>query len=369
MKTNLIIDGNWLLMSRFFSNHDEFLKELPEDMLEDAKDNLKDFLAQSIVGQINKMENLVDNIVLVCDGGSWRNKIEKPEFLKDEEYKGTRVREETIAWDYVFKALEELKMNFDELGITATKEYGIEGDDWIWYWTKKLNTFGENCIIWSTDGDLKQLICKNQNGTWTVHFNEQYGLTLPEEFNNEDIDNFLMNMGNSDPILEVLSSLSQKPTKYINPDDIVMEKIMCGDSGDNVKAILRVESKGRTYKYTPKMWGELKESLEIHSLEDFFAKVDDIVNSLVNNPPKKFATVERDFSKLNEHLRYNERLVFLNYLEYPQEVLDKMYKYNAKYPGLDYIRDNFKALSGNKDDSIEDIFEGVEVNNDSEMPF
>ena len=369
MKTNLIIDGNWLLMSRFFSNHDEFLKELPDDMLEDAKNNLKEFLAQSIVGQINKMENLVDNIILVCDGGSWRNKVEKPEFLKDEEYKGTRVREEDIAWDYVFKALEELKESFDELGITATKEYGIEGDDWVWYWTKKLNDANENCIIWSTDGDLKQLICKNNNGTWTVHFNEQYGLTLPEEFNNEDLDNFLMNMGNSDTIIEVLSSLSQKPTKYINPDDVVMEKIMCGDSGDNVKPLLRVTSGARTYKYTPKMWNELKEKLEIRSLREFFERQTEILDSLVTNPPKKFNSVERIYDNLLEHFLYNERLVYLNAAQYPQEIIDKMCQYEIKEPGLDYIKNNFKALAGNSDSSIEDIFEGIDSNNVTDMPF
>ena len=43
-------------------------------------------------------------------------------------------------------------------GIVVSNHSSIEGDDWIWYWSRRLNEEGTSCIIWSSDNDLKQLV-------------------------------------------------------------------------------------------------------------------------------------------------------------------------------------------------------------------
>ena len=84
-KLTLIIDGNWLFLSRMsilvnkFPNERDMMKELKLLMIKSINVVLRTF-------------PLIDNIIFVADGGSWRNKIEIPDFLKSEgiEYKGHR---------------------------------------------------------------------------------------------------------------------------------------------------------------------------------------------------------------------------------------------------------------------------------------
>lgn len=81
----LIIDGNWLLMSRLsilrmrIKDEDTLVKEVKLMMIKSINKLLRD------IPQI-------DNVIFVADGGSWRNKISIPEFLKKDHitYKGNR---------------------------------------------------------------------------------------------------------------------------------------------------------------------------------------------------------------------------------------------------------------------------------------
>ena len=70
-KLTLLIDGNWLMMSRMAMYIDEFEKKNPTEQKNKAKNNLKDFMAKSINVIINRFKD-IDNIILLSDGGSWR---------------------------------------------------------------------------------------------------------------------------------------------------------------------------------------------------------------------------------------------------------------------------------------------------------
>ena len=95
-KLTLLIDGNWLLMSRLsvlqnrYSDDDKLCKDLKLMMIRSINIVLKQFTE-------------IDNIIFVSDGGSWRNKIPVPTFLQ-EEYKGNRERSDDIDWDLIFGA-------------------------------------------------------------------------------------------------------------------------------------------------------------------------------------------------------------------------------------------------------------------------
>ena len=102
-KLTLIVDGNWLLMSRLavmngrYPNMNELLRELKLLMVRSTNLVLKTF-------------PMIDNIIFVADGGSWRNNIEEiPVFLKNEgiEYKGNRTHSLDIDWDAVFADYEQ----------------------------------------------------------------------------------------------------------------------------------------------------------------------------------------------------------------------------------------------------------------------
>ena len=90
-KLTLIVDGNWLMMSRMASFIKLFDKSQPEIVKKNASKNLEEQMAKSIGIILNKFKE-IDNVVLVADGGSWRKKLAIPKILLSEEttYKGNR---------------------------------------------------------------------------------------------------------------------------------------------------------------------------------------------------------------------------------------------------------------------------------------
>jgi hypothetical protein len=354
----LIIDGNWLLMSRLGIKMGDFSKSLAPEYLEQAKNDIIDFVAQSINKIISYWGSHIDNIMMVQDGGSWRRKLPKPSIIH-EEYKGNRMASEDVAWDYVWDALKTICQNFKTNNITCVTEKLIEGDDWCWYWSKYLNHVGTNCIIWSTDADLKQLIQQDPTtGAWTVWFNDKSGLFLPESMQKTDMD-ILMNFDTVDPSINEICRRTGKYT-YINPDDIIMSKVVCGDHGDNIKALIRVShvtKKGKTItnNVSEKEWSKIKNELNIHSIEDFKRNKVQIIKALRAIPRLHDCPYTMD--NLLEMFDYNMNLVRLDKEQIPREYQLAMNKHKNEYmiTDLDFLRNNYKVLATHTE-PVEQLF-------------
>ena len=141
-RLTLIIDGNWLLMSRLavivgrYSDMQTLTKELNLLMIRSINLVLKTF-------------PVIDNIIFVADGGSWRNSdLNIPEFLQNEgiKYKGNRTHalSEDIDWDELFKGYELFLQTLKEYNINVSKEESVEGDDWCYWWSTLLNSQNTN---------------------------------------------------------------------------------------------------------------------------------------------------------------------------------------------------------------------------------
>ena len=128
-KCSLIIDGNWLLMSRLSVLNNRFKTE--KELCQELK-----LLMLKSIDVVLRQFPIIDNIIFVSDGGSWRNKIEIPQFLQLEgvEYKGNREKSDDINWDLIFAEFEDFMSVLSTTGITVCREQYIEGDDWCWYW-------------------------------------------------------------------------------------------------------------------------------------------------------------------------------------------------------------------------------------------
>lgn len=357
----LIIDGNWLLMSRLGMMMGDFAKTLPPDQLEMAKNDIIDFIAQSVNKIVNYWGPRIDNIMMVQDGGSWRKTITKPA-LNDEEYKGNRVANEDVAWNYVWDALKTICQNFKTNKITCVHEKNIEGDDWCWYWSKYLNHVGTNCIIWTSDADLKQLVQKDPTtNAWTVWFNDRTGLVLPNSLGHNDMD-ILMNFDAIDPFLEDILHRCQI-AKYINPDDVVMSKVICGDSGDNIKALIRVKHKTKkgkfiTKKVSEKEWNQVKESLGIETIADFKKNKENIIKELCSIP--RLAGCESGMGELIEMFDYNMTMVRLDKEQIPRVYQLAMNTHKDDYiiTDLDFLRNNYKVLAAHTE-PVETLFDDL----------
>lgn len=310
-KLTLLIDGNWLMMSRLsvlqarYSDDEKLCKDLKLLMTRSISIVLKQFPE-------------IDNIIFISDGGSWRNKIEIPTFLQAEgiEYKGNRERSEDINWEMIFKAYEDLMQKMKMAGITICKEQNLEGDDWMWWWSTKLNSEGTNCIIWSKDKDLTQLVNVNKDSCFTVCWNKDSGI-ITEHKDEEDMD-FFFNEAYSENEQLYHGLLNKvKDVKEIVPKSIIIDKIIRGDGGDNILPIILKKSKSNKDKSFRVSVKDLDLELDYNDYEEYEAY---IINLLEQKKYK--GLVDRPLEQILQHFEYNRQLVALQKESYPKEILE-----------------------------------------------
>jgi len=318
-KLTLIIDGNWLLMSRLSVLNGRYVDDL------ELCHYLKMLMIRSISVVLRKFPK-IDNIIFVADGGSWRSQVKLPNWLekyKEEDhiivdYKGTRTKSEDINWELIFSAYEEFMSVLNVTGINVFREQFIEGDDWCWWWSNYLNSQDTNCIIWTKDNDLKQLVNMNKNNCFTTWWNNDAGLFI-NDFEEQELD-FLFNTSynENNQIWDELVKQAKNVTK-INPYYIVIDKILKGDTSDNIlPVILRTSKTGsdKKFKISAK---DINYSLNINNKDE----VKEYLHNLINS--KNY--VNRLFKNKSEqdiidHFMFNQKLISLNKNSYPKEILD-----------------------------------------------
>lgn len=310
-KLTLIIDGNWLLMSRI-----SVFRENKFDSDVELMKGLKVLLVQSINLVLRTFPE-IDNVIFVADGGSWRKQLDIPEILSknDITYKGNRTHDDVINWDIVFEEYNKFIDTIKSCGISTYKAKDVEGDDWCWYISNKLNNAGINCIIWSKDKDLTQLVHTSNNGCFVGCWNKEGGLTI-EDKNEDDIDFFFNFDFNENK--NILNSIIKKTkVNKITPYNVVIDKIIRGDVGDNIFPVVkRVNDNGKEFRVGSK---ELDFNLDIHNES---AVIKYFKNLLEN---KKYSgKVKKSIDEIIEHFKYNTKLVELNKTSYPEYILDEL---------------------------------------------
>ena len=317
-KLTIIVDGNWLLMSRWAVLNGKY----NDDTLM-CKD-LQKLLVRSMIKLLNDIPE-IDNIIFVADGGSWRNTLDIPSCL-DEEYKGNRVLNPDVNWDMIFEYYTEFTNILAEHNITVTREIGVEGDDWCWYWSTKLNKEGTNVIIWSMDKDLTQLVkTDSETGCFTVCWNKN-AVTLEDVdySNGSELDFFFSNLNKSTNQKCLHSIISRaKNVIKINPKHIVIDKIIRGDNGDNIFPIFVKNSTSNPEKKYRVAQKDLNDNLNIHNTDEIKSYINNLLTS------KTYAgKVNKSFEDIFEHFNYNVKLVELQRDNYPQDILDIMETHN-----------------------------------------
>lgn len=329
-KLTLIIDGNWLLMSRLAVLNNRY------DSADELIKNVKKLLIKSISIALHTF-NDIDNIIFVADGGSWRNNVPVPaSIIKksndgdiiSEEYKGTRESDKSIDWDTIFAGYGDFVSKLKSVGITTCREKGIEGDDWIFFWSKYLNSINTNTIIWSADKDLTQLVSTDKNKCFTIWWNAKNGIKC-EDMNDDDLDFFFNNQ--YDENQEIFNNIEKTGIEIekINPKHVIIEKILKGDTSDNIHPIMvrhakfdkktgTISSKKR-FKISTK---DVDYNLDYDNDNEVLNYLSEIYNS---NAYKD--RVEDAIDEVFEHYKYNRQLVELSSSELPKHIMDKMKEY------------------------------------------
>ena len=363
----LLVDGGWLMMRSLFFQEKGFSKSASEAMKAEASQEFQVSLAQS-VSHILRVIPEIDNIVLVTEGGSWRKRLPIPGSLGDITYKGTRVRRDDLDWEAIYGSFQEwvnrgMKEN---AGITVSSSYNIEGDDWAWYWSRRLSSEGTNVMIWTADGDLKQLVRRTPDNTFVLWYNNKELLLPPQCAWPEDPIEAMLYPPVSNSVLEALGRRLPRRS-YVKPEDIVMNKVLCGDKGDNIMPVVRFQKNGKNYGFSQKDYEELMENLKITSLTDLIGREDQVSTYIQNT--KKFKPYHLNVNQITEMLHYNLQMVWLDESQIPSSVITSMIANSTEYlhPDIDSLRSNYKIMlpgPDNKDKggtqmSIEDIFDGI----------
>lgn len=353
-KTVLVIDGNWLLISRQFVMRDIFRKTLPKEVLDLSSIKLADMMCQSISTTLRLFRGLITNVILVADNKSWRRDIPKPSCVRDIEYKGNREFESDTDWNYVWKSMDMLIDRLQSTGITVCRLHGIEGDDWCWWWSRKLNSGGENVITWTSDNDIKQLIQKDQTtGAWTGWWEKSKGIFFsescrPETPNDDLMESFMR------PIQEV-SSITPfckiAPVTYYNPAEIVNSKIFIGDEGDNIRPVFTYNKKDKTYKMTLKdLSGLIDIDERMYNDSDWEKSLNYIYKNILLKKKtslcnSKNITTEQEFI---EHAIYNRQMVWINEKIIPDYIQEQMSQVEYKHPPRQLLYDmmmNWRSMA------------------------
>lgn len=363
MKTVLIVDTNYMLISRAFIHKDILNKEDSIENKEYGCKRLFQTILQQVQGYVNKYPSLITDVIFVTDKGSWRKKITLPESLKDITYKGQRNKTQpqygfNPDWDYIFKFYSERFIDFLEgKNLAIYSNWDVEGDDWANIYSQRVFEKGNNVILWTTDCDWQQLIqTSGDSNNAVVWYNGKKVVTsdnFESSFNpmsnslTPNLEQLLF--GSSKVDLNIFKSGSSKSTtpiqsiyeyvhsfdvhESIDPHSIVLTKVITGDSSDNIKSIWHqtspttvniTENMINKFSYTPTFERDI---LSINSGEypmDLLEEISKI---------KKFS-IKPSIDQLKERYDYNKKLVWLHPSQYPEHVLNNIkYKHGIEKSG------------------------------------
>lgn len=357
---NLIIDGNWMLMNRVFTRK----KELESGNLgrEQKKCILKEALSTCVSWYLrNPM--IYSGLYIVSDHGSWRKEL--IEDGGENIYKANRKLDSGIDWSLVWEAFNEFLSGCREKGIGCPNAPMIEGDDWVCGLTRGINESGGCCVILSSDQDLTQLVRGGR--AWTAWINERGELRLHIDLLleggstsrgglNKTLSFWEQNslFGDRDIALEILKR-SVRKISYINPEEVVIKKVLAGDKSDNIRPVLEKEHNGRISHFTEKEASGLMNSLGLWKIDGLTERLDEIYEYIKKK--KRWSDTELD--DLRSRINYNTNLVLLDDKLIPEvyknqfsviinNTIDKIHNnMNSQTRVIDSIIEGRMFLSGN----------------------
>lgn len=319
---NLIFDGHYLVHKNVFTLHKN--KCLFGDFHKALTVNIEKF-----IGLIKGCK-----VHVVFDGkNTWRKQAY-------DAYKANRKdkdQDEEIDWKWVFT---ELKIWIEDARENTNwniyQENGLEGDDWIMGLVKFNNKKNESNIVIASDKDLLQLLkwtssyinvqIKDIMSQEKVYFPEGFEIFLKQQDDSSGEDD-LFNMGaNKFNLNAFLSNLKASWNfEEINTNQFLFEKIVRGDSGDNIGAIYSKMTKSgkmqniaeggakKVWKIYSEQYGESYKTNE----EVFYDRMIECLEL------KEKKTFDDDIkSGIKEKIKHNIKMMELNVRNYPQDVLD-----------------------------------------------
>ena len=270
-----------------------------------------------------------NRVIISCDSKQpWRKDLYKD--IDGMEYKGTREKDEEKNWNNIFSALDDLRDIFKKNGFIVTHIDRTEADDITTMWKEYLFDKGEDVVLVSSDMDWVQLVgvhnnnvclcynpIANNTGKKRLYLNSDIQEWLDTE---EKPDIFFNNYNKTRKILKGVQLIDPKISfELVDPDRVLLNKIMTGDLSDNVPAFFHYYRNGRRQNVTELKAKHVFEALNIHN-------VDDLID--VNNKMLLKDALEKEMKRdidvdFQERLTRQRKLVELKSYLFPEDIVKK----------------------------------------------
>lgn len=267
-------------------------------------------------------------VIISCDSKlPWRNDLYKD--IDGETYKGTRVKDEKKNWTKIYATLDELRDILKERGFVVTLIDRTEADDITTMWKEHLFSVGEDVVIVSSDMDWVQLVGMNEKGNVCVCFNPiannrgRKHLYVDENIKawldqKDASDIFFRNCNITKSTINNLSLADSKiDIEVIDPNRVLLNKIMAGDRSDNVPSFWHYYRNGKKQNVTELKAGHIFESLGIRTLGDLIKANDDMMLKDALEKEMK-QDIDLDFG---ERMIRQRKLVELNSEMFPKKIV------------------------------------------------
>ena len=294
------------------------------------------------------------NVIIATDSQhAWRKDVLPGDDLNPG-YKSNRKKSESINWDNIFQCSDDLLKILSKNSMHVAKVEHCEADD-IAAMCKEI-VFEKypnyNVIIVSADADIRQLIdfnpithqyCIVYNTTGKGKGSKRH-IYVPESFEtwyNTADSNFDIFFENEDMSKTYIKQLLQTNTimelSVQNPNDVVLNKIFCGDDGDCVPSFYNWYKDGRKVRITPGKEKKVREIIGINTVQD-------LVDSEYKLKPVFEKVCKRDINDIDfsERLMRQRVLVELNSKLFPDYIQD--YKESLDYMIGDIPSESFWNL-------------------------
>lgn len=242
--------------------------------IRDEKDE-KVFMAGVVARFAATVGKLPAHSVVVCaDSRSWRKAVEIPASPENPEglgYKSSRqeAKDKTMDEDTqkrFYSLIEEFGRMVEARGMVYSVLDGFEGDDLVAAWAKRLNDKGHCVVAITGDGDLSQVVTADWTaGTWTVVWSinsNSNKMFVPAGWQDQVLvareqTIFDMGVGVEEQIKAIVRDQQVNVVKT-DPKIVSFNKVMLGDSGDDVPSVWSVSAKtkkgeDKVVRVTPKV--------------------------------------------------------------------------------------------------------------------
>jgi 5'-3' exonuclease len=329
---NVIIDGNYLF-HRCIGVIDWALFKDPDFLVfqdKKTRDVLKKALYKQFISFFKNHEDKLTyrRIIFVSDARSWRYDIYP-------EYKAGRAKSRDPNLDYseLSSIIEEFVAELPDC-IIKSNIPKLEGDDEIYLYGNYIyNVLNENVVILASDVDLTQLVKTNlSKEKYIAHYNINGDgkVTVTNDFE-EYVKSIVVPPFN---IFEVSDTTNNKfvnsivnndTTVYINPIEIVIDKLIGVDTSDNIKNLWT----GLGKKTIERFMTQLNErNFDYHKLiknlmtfeDKYYIEFIEMLNDFCK-VTRYARTYKMDISEIVTHLKMDLRLVYISHEFYPRDSL------------------------------------------------